>query len=125
MSVFSHHQRRCRTLTTALLPCWRWPAAVAHQVSENPPEAADFDDDESMLFKCSGLSGSGAEASLRDKIEACRSAASARTPTRGSVGGGGTASATDTTTLTEPVVGMYIPTPADLTLPAGAAGLVA
>ncbi|CAM9126252.1 unnamed protein product, partial [Ectocarpus fasciculatus] len=52
-------------------------------VSETPPEAADFDDDDSVLSKCSGLSGSGAEASLReaslrDKIEACRSTASAR-----------------------------------------------
>lgn len=36
----------------------------------------DFDDD-SALFKCSSLSGGGAEASLRDKIEASRSSASA------------------------------------------------
>ena len=52
--------------------------AVLPQVSETPPEAVnpDFDDD-SAMFKCSGLSGGGAEASLRDKIEASRSSASA------------------------------------------------
>eukprot|EP00903_Cladosiphon_okamuranus_P020087 g18450.t1 len=93
-------------------------------VSETPPETVhvDFDDD-AALFKCSGLSGGGAEASLRDKLEASRSSASALTPPReGSVGGTATGAGT---TLTESVVGMYIPTPADLALRAAAAGLVA
>ncbi|CAM9617583.1 unnamed protein product [Scytosiphon promiscuus] len=95
-------------------------------VSESPPETVDFDDD-SALFKCSGFSGGGAEASLRDKIEASRSSASALTPKRGTLsggnsGGGGTAGAG---TLTESIVGMYVPTPADLALRASAAGLVA
>lgn len=46
-----------------------------------------------------------------------------QTPTRGSLGGAVTG--TSTTTLTESIVGMYIPTPADLALRAAAAGLVA
>ncbi|CAN0123212.1 unnamed protein product [Pylaiella littoralis] len=86
-------------------------------VCDNPP-GGDFEDD-SVLFKCSGVSGGGAEASLRDKIEASRSSAAASGLGRG---GGGTAAAG---TLTESVVGMYVPTPADLALRAAAAGLVA
>ncbi|CAM9345992.1 unnamed protein product [Ectocarpus sp. 13 AM-2016] len=88
-------------------------------VSETPPQVDDFDDDDdSALFKCSGLSGGGAEASLRDKVEAFRtSAAAASAPRRGISGGAGT--------LTESIVGMYIPTAADLALRAAVAGLVA
>ncbi|CAN0201737.1 unnamed protein product, partial [Ectocarpus sp. 4 AP-2014] len=88
-------------------------------VSETPPQVGNFDDDDdSALFKCSGLSGGGAEASLRDKVEACRtSAAAASAPSRGISGGAGT--------LTESIVGMYIPTAADLALRAAVAGLVA
>lgn len=45
-----------------------------------------------------------------------------QTAQEGSRGGGGTPTAG---TLTESIVGMYIPTPADLALRAAAAGLVA
>lgn len=45
-----------------------------------------------------------------------------QTPKRGTLSGGGAAGAG---TLTESIVGMYVPTPADLALRAAAAGLVA
>eukprot|EP00752_Nemacystus_decipiens_P003463 g3198.t1 len=103
------------------------PLLPAAEVSETPPAGVNPDlDDDSALFKCSGLSGGGAEASLRDKIEAFRSSTSALTPPRESSGAaGGVGGAATGAALTESIVGMYVPTPADLALRAAAAGLVA